>query len=228
MRMLDAVIEGRPLAPPPVDLRPIFDADRKADDVIQRTDELVYEGLTNGEILQRMSGEVLSDETRRRISLRARKRSAVVSDERRTVRLLRTLAGEPVEEGAAEEPVIPGMDELNDLSDEEAFQQIALEVPRLLVLRDVLGPQPAPVPTDLPLREFMRQRRNVRKGPSGASQRAWESRVRQVVIELRRLVGPGASHGSELVRSDIALFKCAQVLLPIGSDRPSDDGGAAP
>jgi hypothetical protein len=132
------------------------------------------------------------------------------------------------EEGASDEREIPEMDELYDLSDEDAFQQIAVEVPELLALREVLGPEPAPVPTDLPLREFMRQRRNGRKGPSGASQREWESRVREVTTELRRLVGPDALHGSELVRSDIALFKCAQALLPIGSDRSPDDGEAAP
>jgi hypothetical protein len=120
------------------------------------------------------------------------------------------------------------MDDFYDLSDEEAFQRIAVEVPKLLTLRDAIGPEPSPVSADLPFREFLKQSRKHRKGPEGPKQQEWRRNVWQVMTELKQLVGPDASQGSELVRSDVALFKCAHVLLPGRSIPPTDADGTKP
>jgi hypothetical protein len=112
------------------------------------------------------------------------------------------------------EAEISDSEDFAHLTYEEAFQRIAVEVPQLLALRYAIGPEPSPISTDLPFGQSVRQRRNLRKGPDRLRQQEWQRSVWQVLTELKRLVGPDASQGSGLVRSEIALFKCAQVLVP--------------
>lgn len=226
MRILDAVIKDEPLTAPPTELQAVFEADRRADELIDEVDELVHQGdIADEDILREVTREDLSDGTKQRLVIRSGKESAILSNQWRTVRLLLQLAGEPSEGDGDENQPIPGMDEFYALSDEEAFQRIAVEVPQLLALREATGPEPLPLSLshDQARREFRRKWRELRKDPDWPRELEWRRSVWKAMTELKRLVGPDASHDSELVRSEIALFKCANVLLPIRLEPPTDD-----
>lgn len=74
MRILDAVIRNGPVSPPAPELLPLFDADRRADDVVEASYDLVGDGLSDDEVIQQLAGTGLSDATRERIIVRATSR----------------------------------------------------------------------------------------------------------------------------------------------------------
>jgi hypothetical protein len=225
MRLLNAVIADEPPLAPARELQPLFDADRKADEVIDQAYELVHQGLPDEEIRQRFEAEELAATTRERIALRAEKSAPITSEQHRTVNLLLQIGGRATQ--INDQANIPGIDEFYELSDEEAFEQIALAVPQLHALRNVLGPEPLPKQAASTFRDFMRDRRKVRNSPEGAKRLESEQRVRTAYSELKHLVGPSAALGDDLVRSDLALFKCARYLFPSPSGFDQDGGGQA-
>jgi hypothetical protein len=109
---------------------------------------------------------------------------------------------------------IPGVSEFEALSPEQAFDSLALEVPELLRLRERVAPFRRPIHATQTAEEFQQQLRDRQRGGL-FNARARQSRKERLALhlELSRLVGPRAAHGSDLVRSNAALLTCSAFLF---------------
>jgi hypothetical protein len=108
----------------------------------------------------------------------------------------------------------PGLSELEALTPEQAFDELAMEVPELLQLRDRAAPFRHPIDPNQTAEELQQQLRDRQRGGifnAGARQSRMEHM--ELHLELSRLVGPRAKHGSDLVRTNAALFKCIAFLF---------------